>query len=182
MSFSLDTDNDEGGANNAIIDSIVVTNFPVVNEEDVLSPPTYEVIVSNEELLENLMSAIERVNDEKNRLLLGLYYDLQLQTGVRKASTMISQRRNEWVGVTTENQLVFSGGVQMLIYEGLDRAVFNRMYYPYTMGGSKQPPPPLDEEFPDLSDEDRVNHVILKWREFSTNGSDFLIPLTTKYN
>jgi hypothetical protein len=173
MSFSLDREEDD--------DCTIVANIVAPTlEEDILLPSYSKVIVSNGELLENLKDAIQGVNDAKNRLLLDLYYDLQVETHVRREYRLSSmgERKSEWFGVTPENQMVFSQGTQMLIYEGLDRALFNRIFYPFTMHGDKQPP--LEEEF-NISDEDRVNHVILKWREYCTNSTDLMIPLT-KYN
>jgi hypothetical protein len=175
MSFSLDQEEDD--------DCTIVANIVAPTlEEDILLPSYSKVIVSNGELLEKLKDAIQGVNDAKNRLLLELYYDLQVETHVRREYRLSSsrgERKCEWFGVTPENQMVFSQGVQMLIYEGLDRALFNRMFYPFTMHGDKQPPPPpLEEEFNISSDEDRVNNVILKWREYCTNSIDFIIPVT----
>jgi hypothetical protein len=169
MSFSLNTDTD---------DCPIVANTAAssIVEEDILFSTYSKVIVSDGELLEKVKDAIQGVNDAKNRLLLELYYDLQLQCHVRREYRAYGgELKSEWRGVTPENQLVFSRGTQMLIYEGLDRALFNRIFYPFTMNGDKQPP--YEEEF-NISDEDRVNNVILKWREYCTNSTDFMIPLT----
>jgi hypothetical protein len=77
MSFSLDREEDD--------DCTIVANIVAPTlEEDILLPSYSKVIVSNGELLENLKDAIQGVNDAKNRLLLDLYYDLQVETHVRR--------------------------------------------------------------------------------------------------
>lgn len=126
--------------------------------------------LSREQGMNVMANFIDWIDSRCNSTLLHAYLEWQVVTGVRAGKHPSAK----WIGITSDNEELFSLGVKELCGKGLDKALWAQRFPLRRCTDPQQPSP---DDLYCWTDEDRVNTTIIKWRHFTSSG-DLCIPLT----